>query len=220
MSITENFARVTSEIDDDIIIVAVSKTKPIEVIQEAYNLGQRIFGENRVQELAQKNETLPKDIQWHAIGHLQRNKIKYIASFISLIHSVDTFKLLLAINKEAMKQNRTIDVLLQVYIANEDTKHGFLPSDIEMLMKSKDLNDLKNICIRGLMGMATNTKDEEVIRGEFKGLKKLYNGIKDTNLPNVDMKFLSMGMSNDFRIAIEEGSNMIRIGSLIFGKRD
>ncbi len=219
MSFSKNLAKISSGADD-IIIVAVSKTKPIEVIQEAYNSGHRIFGENRVQELSSKYEALPKDIQWHAIGHLQRNKVKYIASFISLIHSVDSIKLLKAINKEALKHDRTIDVLLQVYIAHEDTKHGFLPSEVEMLLKSKDLSDLTNVCIKGLMGMATNTEDKEIISIEFKGLKKLYNNIKDTKLPNADIKFLSMGMSNDYKTAIKEGSNMLRIGSLIFGKRN
>jgi len=220
MSISENINKISSETNKKVTIVAVSKTKPLELIQEAYQSGHRIFGENRVQELVQKHELLPKDIEWHAIGHLQRNKIKHIASFVSLIHAVDSLKLLQAINKEAIKKNRTINVLLQVYIALEDTKHGFAPSELMLLFKSKELEELNNICIKGIMGMATNTKDSEIIRSEFKGLGELYKEYKKTDHSNVQMEYLSMGMSNDYKIAIEEGSNMIRIGSLIFGKRD
>jgi hypothetical protein len=202
-------------------LVAVSKTYPPERVLEAYQLGQRIFGENKVQELVLKYDALPKGIEWHLIGHLQTNKVKYIAPFVQLIHSVDSFKLLKEINKQAEKNNRVINCLLQIHIAEEETKFGLSFREAEDIIKSSELRQLKNIKITGLMGMATNTDDQDHIRKEFKGLKTFFEKIKkEYNLPNVEFKNLSMGMSSDYKIAMEEGSTMIRIGSAIFGERN
>ncbi len=201
-------------------LVAVSKTKPSSDIMEAYEAGHRDFGENKVQELAKKAEELPKDIQWHMIGHLQSNKVKYIASFIHLIHGVDSIKLLKEINKQGGKSDRVIDCLLQIHIANEETKFGLSEQELTDILNSEFLNELTHVRITGLMGMATNTEDEDQIRKEFQNLKNLFEKIKDSDHVNVHMGTLSMGMSGDYEIALEEGSNMIRIGSAIFGARN
>jgi len=201
------------------VLVAVSKFKPIEDIQFLYDMGHRDFGENFVQELILKYEALPKDIRWHYIGHLQSNKVKYIAAFIHLIHGVDSEKLLIEINKQAAKNNRAIDCLLQVHIAQEETKFGFDDSELLELMKQiQDTNstNYKNVSIRGLMGMASFSDDKEKVRDEFRKLFQLY---KNFNLQSSGFNILSMGMSGDFEIALEEGSNMVRIGSLLFGAR-
>jgi len=207
---------------ENVTLVAVSKTKTVEDILELYELGQRDFGENYVQELVGKYEQLPKDIRWHFIGHLQTNKVKLIAPFVHLIQSVDSKKLLKEINKEAKKNNRIIDCLLEVYIAKEETKFGLDSGEIQKLITricttDKDQNSFQNICIKGLMGMASFTDDKETVRNEFKFLKSLFDKLPTTNF---QLKTLSMGMSADYEIAIEEGSNMVRIGSLLFGKRE
>jgi PLP dependent protein len=201
-------------------LVAVSKTKPFELILEAYKAGQRDFGENKVQELSEKSGQLPGDIRWHMIGHLQTNKVKYIAPFIHLIHSVDSLKLLEEINKQAQKNGRIIDCLLQIHIALEEHKFGFDAEELQGLFTDKSIANLKNVRIIGLMGMATFTDDSEQIRKEFKYLQVLFEKIKHLDLPsNVQMRELSMGMSDDFKIALEEGSTLIRVGSKIFGPR-
>ena len=201
-------------------LVAVSKTKTIKDIQELYNLGQRDFGENYVQELVDKYEALPKDIHWHFIGHLQSNKVKYISPFVSLIHGVDSFKLLKEINKQGEKTNRIINCLLQIHIAQEETKFGLNEDELDDIVGSKELKDLKNIKICGLMGMASFTDDQEKISNEFRYLKTLFNSYKRLSIANCQLSIVSMGMSADYKIAIEEGSNMVRIGSLIFGERN
>ena len=201
-------------------LVAVSKTKPNESIEAAYKAGQRIFGENKVQELVTKNDTLPKDIQWHMIGHLQRNKVKYIAPFIKLIHAVDSLKLLKEINKEAKKNNRIIHCLLQVHISNEETKFGFSYEELDLLLTSNSLNEFENIIISGFMGMATNTTNEKLIAKEFSSLQQFYIKHKDNTSPVIQLQELSMGMSGDYKIALQYGSTLIRIGSAIFGSRN
>ena len=212
MSIKDNILKIKSEIDTKTKLVAVSKTRGNDLILEAYNNNQINFGENRVQELAKKHEDLPKDIKWHMIGHLQTNKVKYIAKFVTLIHTVDSIKLINEINKRAKNENRIIDCLLQLHIANEEHKFGFKKSEIsEILDYTKGK---KNIRIRGLMGMATNTNNNQQINQEFQEIKNLYNKIK---LPYFDT--LSIGMSSDYQIAIKNGGNMIRVGSAIFGAR-
>jgi len=221
MSIAANLTKLKKELDSyDAKLIAVSKTKSYEEIMEAYNAGQRIFGENQVQELADKYEHLPKDIEWHLIGHLQTNKVKYIASFISLIHSVDSLKLLIEINKQAAKNKRIIDCLLQVYIADEDTKFGLGYDETIELLRSEEYSQLKNIRIVGLMGIATNTKLEKQINDEFNELKVFFEGIKQSFFRKEEsFKEISMGMSGDYKIALENGSTMIRVGSTIFGSR-
>ena len=201
-------------------LVAVSKTKPATAIQEMYLKGQRIFGENRVQELAQKYEELPKDIVWHMIGHLQRNKVKYIAPFVSMIHGVESVALLKEINKQAAKNDRIIDCLLQFKIAEEDSKFGLQIDDIQSFLVSEEYTALKNINIVGVMGMATFTDDKTQVKNEFKSLKVIFDDLKNNIFQEkTDFKEISMGMSGDYKIAIEEGSTMVRIGSLLFGKR-
>lgn len=221
MSITDNLKTLKAEIESvNVRLVAVSKTKPNEDILEAYQSGQRIFGENQVQELVEKHEALPKDIEWHLVGHLQTNKVKYIAPFISLIHSVDSLKLLTEINKQAAKNNRIIDCLLQIYIADEETKYGLGFDEAIELLESQEYQELKNIRIVGLMGIATNTENQKQIKEEFYELKTLFDGIKVSYFKNEDsFKEISMGMSSDYKIAIEQGSTLVRIGSDIFGKR-
>ena len=221
MSIAANLTKLKRELDSyDAKLIAVSKTKSNEEIMEAYNAGQRIFGENQVQELADKYEHLPKDIEWHLIGHLQTNKVKYIAPFISLIHSVDSLKLLIEINKQAIKNKRIIDCLLQVYIADEDTKFGLGYDETIELLRSEEYAQLKNIRIVGLMGIATNTKLEKQINDEFNELKIFFEGIKQSFFRKEEsFKEISMGMSGDYKIALENGSTMIRVGSTIFGNR-
>lgn len=202
-------------------LIAVSKTKPKSDLLLAYQIGQRDFGENKVQELVDKAETLPKDINWHMIGHLQRNKVKYIAPFVKLIHSVDSVRLLKEINKQAIKNDREIDCLLQVYIAQEETKFGFSETEIKEFLLSEAFRALQNIRIVGLMGMATNTSDQNQIRAEFKQLKAISDQLKvELGTDRVTLTELSMGMTSDYQIALEEGSTMVRIGSAIFGARN
>ncbi|MHB8260982.1 MAG: YggS family pyridoxal phosphate-dependent enzyme [Bacteroidia bacterium] len=217
MSIKENIQTIKSELPTQVTLVAVSKTKPIELIKEAYQAGQRDFGENYIQELEDKHKQLPADIRWHFIGHLQSNKVKYMAPFVYLIHGVDSLKLLQEINKQALKNSRTINCLLQIYIAKEETKFGFSFDACEYLFQSREIEKLKNICVVGFMGMATNTDDETQIRKEFRSLKNFFSQF---SILNSQLSILSMGMSSDYKIAIEEGTTMIRIGSLIFGERD
>lgn len=203
----------------NVTLVAVSKTKPVKDIQALYDMGQRDFGENYVQELVEKQPQLPADIRWHFIGHLQSNKVKYIASFVQLIHGVDSLKLLKEINKQAAKHNRVIDVLLQVHIAKEETKFGLDAAELDQLLHTPELTGLKNIRIIGLMGMASFSDDAELVRSEFKSLKALFDKHSSQSTINNQLSTLSMGMSGDYQIAIEEGSNMVRIGSLLFGAR-
>ena len=217
MSVADNLKKIKAELPVSITLIAVSKTKPVELIKEAYEAGQRDFGENYIQELEDKHKQLPTDIRWHAIGHLQSNKVKYIAPFVYLIHAVDSLKLLQEINKQAQKNNRTIDCLLQIYIAQEETKFGFSFDECESLFQSTELKELKNIRIVGFMGMATNTDNQIQIRNEFRSLKNFFSKF---SMLNSEFSFLSMGMSSDYKMAIEEGSTMIRIGSNIFGERD
>ncbi|WP_209399994.1 YggS family pyridoxal phosphate-dependent enzyme [Pseudozobellia sp. WGM2] len=217
MPIKENLRKILETIPDHVTLVAVSKTKPIEELMEAYESGQRIFGENKVQEMVGKWEELPKDIQWHMIGHLQRNKVKYMAEFVSLVHGVDSFRLLKEIDKRASGQNRTIDCLLQMHIAEEDTKFGLDRTELEDMINSKEFKSLANINIKGLMGMATFTENQSQIRREFRQLKSIFDDLKN-KIPQLDI--LSMGMSGDYKVAIEEGSTMVRIGSSIFGARN
>ncbi len=221
MSIANNLLKYKKELDASAVkLVAVSKFQDADAVLEAYNAGQRIFGENIVQELVEKQELLPKDIEWHLIGHLQTNKVKYIAPFISVIESVDSLKLLLEINKQAAKNKRIIDCLLQVYIADEDTKFGLDFHEVVELLRSEEFQALENVRIVGLMGIASNTDAEKRIRDEFEELKVLFDGIKISYFRKDDsFRELSMGMSSDYKIAIEEGSTMVRIGSSIFGKR-
>lgn len=212
MSVKDNILHLQKHLADNIHLVAVSKTKPNELIIEAYGAGQRIFGENKVQELVEKKESLPKDIEWHMIGHLQTNKVKYIAPFVSLIHAVDSKKLIKEINKRAEQNNRVIPCLLQVHIAQEKSKFGLDKDGVIEILKT----DFSNVSIVGLMGMATFTDNKNQIRKEFKYLKDIFDELKESQ-PNFSI--LSMGMSGDYSIAIEEGSNMVRIGSSIFGER-
>ena len=204
-----------------VTLVAVSKTKPVEDIKALYDLGQRDFGENYVQELVDKQPQLPADICWHYIGHLQSNKVKYIAPFVHLIHGVDSLKLLKEINKQAVKNNRVIDCLLQVHIAQEETKFGLDEQELHELLNtnSHELHELKNICVKGLMGMASFSDDMDKVRNEFKYLKTLFGKHTQLSIANCQLQTLSMGMSSDYKIATEEGSTMVRIGSLLFGER-
>ena len=216
MSITNNLSKLNSKINTKICLVAVSKTKPISDILEAYNFGHKIFGENKVQELVSKHNSLPKDISWHMIGHLQRNKVKYIASFIDLIHGVDNIKLIKEINKQGLKNSRVINCLIQVNISNEENKFGMNINETYNLFKTLELTSFKNLNIVGLMGMGSFTNDEEFLKNQFLSLKKLFDKL---NSEKSNLSVLSMGMSNDYRLAIECGSNMIRVGSSIFGSR-
>ena len=221
MSIKDNLQKIQNQIGDRACLVAVSKTKPNEDLIEAYEAGQRIFGENKVQELVAKYESLPKDIEWHMIGHMQTNKVKYIAPFVSLIHGVDSVKLLKTIDKEGAKCNRKIPCLLQVHIAEEDTKFGFSKQEILDSINEQLLGDLNHVTIKGLMGMATYTDDEYQIRKEFASLKSLFLELKEGMFStNESFTEISMGMSGDFLLAIEEGSTMVRVGSSIFGARN
>jgi len=221
MSIADNIKSLKNETAaHKVTLIAVSKTKTAADIQEAYDAGQRLFGENMVQELVEKQPQLPADIEWHLIGHLQTNKVKYIAPFISMIQSVDSIKLLQEINKQAQKNNRIIDCLLQIYIADEETKYGLGFDEAIELLRSEEYAALKNIRIRGLMGIATNTESEKQVREEYYELKTFFDGIKLSFFRKEDaFNTLSMGMSADYKLAIEQGSNMIRVGSTIFGIR-
>jgi pyridoxal phosphate enzyme (YggS family) len=219
MSIQENLQRIKQNIPSTVTLVVVTKTHPIKQLQELYATGQRIFGENKVQELCEKQLQLPEDIEWHLIGHLQSNKVKYIAPFVSLIHSVDSLPLLFEIDKQAKKNNRIINCLLQLYIANEDTKFGFSFEDVEELINSQELKKLNNIKIVGFMGMATNTTNQEQLKEEFISLHYFFNQQKSNITHNFKLSILSMGMSSDYPIAIECGSTMIRVGSAIMGNR-
>lgn len=220
MSVAENIDRIKKSLPDQVQLVAVSKTKPNELILEAYQTGQRAFGENKVQELGRKFEELPKDIEWHYIGHLQTNKVKYIAPFVHLIHGVDSFKLLKTIDSEAEKANRIIPCLLQFHIAEEETKFGFSLEEVENILKSEEFKLLKNVQIAGVMGMATYTDDETQVRKEFAMLKSFFEKLKSGHFTETrEFKEISMGMSGDYLIAVEEGSTMVRIGSTIFGER-
>lgn len=219
-NIAENIERVNALLLDNVSLVAVSKTKPMLYIEQAYQAGQRLFGENKALEMREKYYALPKDIEWHFIGHLQTNKIKYIAPFVALIHSIDSLDLLEEVNKYAKKNNRIIPCLLQIYIAKEETKYGLLPIEAEEIFKSKSYLQLENIKICGLMGMATNTENSEQIRTEFAMLKSYFDRIKIEYFKDEkSFKEISMGMTDDYGIAIEEGSTMVRVGSGIFGSR-
>lgn len=220
MNIKNNINNLRQNLPPGCKLIAVTKTKPVEKIMEAYQEGHRLYGENKVQELVPKYEALPKDIEWHMIGHLQSNKVKHIAPFVSLIHSVDSIKLLEEINKQGIKTNRIIACLLQVHIAEEESKFGFSAEEVIHFLKSDGPTMMKNVKVSGLMGMATLTENVDQVRKEFRGLKNLFDNLKASSLPGtVEMKELSMGMSSDYKIAIEEGSTMIRVGSAIFGER-
>lgn len=220
MNVSESLENIRSAIPKSVRLIAVSKTKSVETIMEAYDAGQKVFGENKVQELASKKDLLPEDIEWHYIGHLQTNKVKYLAPFVDMIHAVDSMKLLKEINKQALKNSRTVNCLLQIHIAEEDSKFGLSEGELFSILESEDLNELRNINIKGLMGMATLTYNDEQIRKEFRYLKGLFEKVQSrysTILPGFTE--ISMGMSGDYEIAIEEGSTMVRIGSSIFGAR-
>ncbi len=218
---TEKYKQLIDEIKPfNAKLIAVSKTKPVEDISQLYNEGQRIFGENKVQEMVWKHEALPKDIEWHLIGHLQTNKVKYLTPFVAVIHSVDSIKLLQEINKQAERNNRVIDCLLQISIADEETKFGLSEEELHQLLSSKEFLLLKNIRICGLMGMATNTTDEKKIGTEFSNLKKLFEMVKQKYFAYQSyFKELSIGMSSDYKIALQNGATLIRVGSIIFGDR-
>jgi pyridoxal phosphate enzyme (YggS family) len=221
MSIADNIKNLKKETGEiKVSLLAVSKTKPVADVQEAYDAGQRLFGENIVQELVEKQEQLPGDIKWHLIGHLQTNKVKYIAPFISMIQSVDSMKLLQEINKHAEKNKRVIDCLLQIYIADEETKFGLGFDEAIELLRSDEYTALKSVRIRGLMGIATNTDSEKQVKDEYYELKTFFDGVKVSFFRKEEsFDTLSMGMSSDYKIAIEQGSNMVRLGSTIFGRR-
>ena len=219
MAIKENLLQIKSQLQNHVTLVAVSKTKPVADLMEAYNAGQRVFGENYVQELVEKHEALPKDIQWHFIGHLQSRKVKLIAPFVNLIHGVDSLKLLHEINKEAQKNNRVIDCLLQIFIAEEESKFGLDEKELTEILSSEEFKNLKNIRIIGLMGMATFTENKDQIKKEFQNLKTIFDKVSKQKTENCQLNTISMGMSGDYQIAIECGSTMVRIGSSIFGVR-
>ena len=217
MSIHYNLTKIKSSLPNHVTLVAVSKTKPIEAIMEAYNAGQRVFGENKIQEMVKKHEYMPKDIEWHMIGHVQRNKVKYMASFVSLIHGIENFKVLKEVNKQATKHDRVINCLLQIKIAKEDSKFGMTATEAKTILTSPEFKTLKNIDIIGVMGMATFTNNQEQIKAEFNKLKLTYDELKNNH---ENLNVISMGMSGDYQSAISCGSNMVRIGSSIFGERN
>ena len=218
--IKENLNNVRTTIPENVTLIAVSKTKPVSDLQEAYDAGQRIFGENKALEMRDKHQELPKDVKWHFIGHLQTNKIKYIAPFVTLIHSIDSASLLEAVNKEAVKNNRVIDCLLQFHIAQEETKFGLDVEEAKTMIESDNFKKLNNVRIVGVMGMATFTDDENQVRNEFKTLKNIFDTLKENYFKDDSFKEISMGMSDDYPIAIEEGATMVRVGSKIFGARN
>lgn len=217
--IADTIRRFENELQGRAKLIAVTKTKPVAQLQEAYDAGCRMFGENKVQEMADKQPQLPPDVQWHLIGHLQTNKVKYIAPFVALIHSVDSLKLLQEIDRQAAKHQRVIDCLLQIHIASEETKFGLSAHEAQALLTAPELDQLANVRLVGLMGLATNTDNESQVRAEFRGLKQLYDTFSPIQRPTVQFRELSMGMSGDYQIAIEEGSTLIRVGSAIFGSR-
>ncbi len=225
MSISKNLNNIKSLLPANVTLVAVSKTKPVKDLMEAYNAGQHIFGENKIQEMTEKWEAMPKDIEWHMIGHVQTNKVKYMAPYVSLIHGVDSLKLLQEINKQAAKNNRVIDCLLQVYIAEEESKFGLDEQELEEILNKildsarNDNNEFKNIRVIGLMGMATFTENQNQIEKEFKHLKRIFDKHNQLETSNLKLETLSMGMSGDYKLAISCGSTMVRIGSSIFGSR-
>ena len=221
MDIIDNWAELIEKIPSGIKVVAVSKTKPVELIKDLYHAGQMDFGENKVQDLTEKKERLPNAIKWHMVGHLQSNKVKHIAPFVNMVHSVDSLKLLKVIDKEGQKKDRRIDCLLQIHIARESSKYGLTRGQLDQLLKELDLLELNNISIKGLMGMSTFTEDKNQIRGEFQNLRKIFEDLKNGFFSEQkSFTELSMGMSQDYRIAIDEGSTMIRVGSIIFGPRN
>ena len=221
MSIEQNLTEIKSQLPNHVTLVAVSKTKPVADLMEAYNAGQRIFGENKIQEMTEKWEEMPKDIQWHMIGHVQTNKVKFMAEYVSLIHGVDSLKLLQEINKQALKHNRVIDCLLQIYIAEEESKFGLDEEELNGILRFITQNSeiYKNIRIVGLMGMATFTENQNQIKKEFQNLKTIFDKINKLSIVNYQLSIISMGMSGDYKLAIECGSTMVRIGSSIFGTR-
>jgi hypothetical protein len=219
MPIKENLLKIKSSLPEHVTLVAVSKTKPVADLMEAYNVGQRIFGENKIQEMTEKWEQMPKDIQWHMIGHIQTNKVKFMAPYVSLIHGVDSLKLLEEINKQALKNNRIIDCLLQIHIAEEETKFGLNEDELKELLVSESFINLNNIKVIGLMGMATFTENQNQIKKEFEHLKSIFDKLELQNTKNCELNTLSMGMSGDYKLAIVCGSTMVRIGSSIFGGR-
>ena len=220
MSIANNLVNIKSKLPNQVTLVAVSKTKPVADLMEAYNAGQRIFGENKIQEMTEKWEQMPKDIQWHMIGHVQTNKVKYMAAYVTLIHGIDSLKLLEEINKQALKQHRIIDCLLQIYIAEEESKFGLDEQELIEILNSEEFQQLKNIKIVGLMGMATFTENQNQIKKEFQNLKRIFDKLQNQPTTyNLIPTTLSMGMSGDYQLAVECGSTMVRIGSSIFGKR-
>ncbi|WP_128544653.1 YggS family pyridoxal phosphate-dependent enzyme [Larkinella soli] len=220
MTIAASIRQIESRLQGRAKLIAVTKTKPVDLLKQAYDAGCRRFGENKVQEMTEKQPQLPADLEWHLIGHLQTNKVKQIASFVTLIHSVDSLRLLQEINKQAAKAGRVIDCLLQIHIAQEETKFGLDATEAESLLNGPELEALANVRIVGLMGMATNTDDEPQIRREFRGLKQLFDHLSGIRKPNVQFSELSMGMSGDYLLAVEEGSTMVRVGSAIFGARN
>ncbi len=220
MDIGKNIDHIKNNLPEEVKLVAVSKTKPPEVILEAWKTGFKTFGENKAQELIQKQEVLPKDIEWHFIGHLQSNKAKYIAPFVSMVHSIDSFKILKTLNKEARKNDRVIPCLLQFHIAREETKFGLSEDEARGILESEAFAALENVSVEGVMGMATFTSDEKKVRREFRFLKSVFESLKETYFPdNPRFREISMGMSNDYTIAVEEGATIVRLGSIIFGAR-
>ena len=219
MSIAQHLLQIKASLPQDVTLVAVSKTKPLADLQAAYEAGQRVFGENKIQEMTDKWEQLPKDISWHMIGHVQSNKVKYMAPYVSLIHGVDRLSLLDEINKQAAKNNRSIDCLLQVHIAQEETKFGFDEKELRMAFVANEFAAYPNVNIVGLMGMASFTSNNQQVKAEFTALKSLFDSLKNTAASQVNLQILSMGMSGDYELAIACGSNMVRIGSSIFGSR-
>jgi pyridoxal phosphate enzyme (YggS family) len=219
MSIQDNLLKIKSQLPENVTLVAVSKTKPVEDLMEAYHAGQRIFGENKIQEMTEKWQQMPKDVEWHMIGHVQSNKVKYMVPYVKLIHGVDSFKLLKEVNRQAIRWRKSINCLLQIHIAEEETKFGLDEKELEELLNSDEFKEMKNINVIGLMGMATFTDNEEQIKKEFQYLKTIFDKVSKLNTTNCQLNTLSMGMSGDYQLAIECGSTMVRIGSSIFGNR-
>ncbi|TXG39310.1 YggS family pyridoxal phosphate-dependent enzyme [Seonamhaeicola maritimus] len=220
MPIKESLQNIKSTLPNHVTLVAVSKTKPVSDIMEAYDAGHKVFGENKIQDMVEKHEIMPKDIEWHMIGHVQRNKVKYMASFVSLIHGVDNLKLLQEINKQAIKHGRVIECLIQIKIASEDSKFGMDPEEASEIILSEAFSELKNIKVVGVMGMATFTHDKIQVEKEFKRLKSTFDNLKTIKTENCELNIISMGMSGDYQLAIDCGSTMVRVGSSIFGARN